>query len=151
MAYCDLTDIQKYKDPAVYVQITNDLDGDTVDNGIIDEIVDKSANIIDSYIGGRYPLPLEVIPKIIRNIAIDLTVKFLYDRRLGEKDEIIEEARGLVESGFKEIVLTGINTALYANERPENKGIIIRRQCASFFHSSLIFFDILCVFVRLYR
>ncbi|MBQ3922301.1 MAG: DUF1320 domain-containing protein [Spirochaetales bacterium] len=92
MAYCDLTDIQKYKDPAVYVQITNDLDGDTVDNGIIDEIVDKSANIIDSYIGGRYPLPLEVIPKIIRNIAIDLTVKFLYDRRLGEKDEIIEEA-----------------------------------------------------------
>lgn len=92
MAYCDLTDIQKYKDPAVYVQITNDLDGDTVDNDIIDEIVDKSANIIDSYIGGRYPLPLEVIPKIIRNIAIDLTVKFLYDRRLGEKDEIIEEA-----------------------------------------------------------
>ena len=92
MAYCDLTDIQKYKDPAVYVQITNDLDGDTVDNDIINEIVDKSANIIDSYIGGRYPLPLEVIPKIIRNIAIDLTVKFLYDRRLGEKDEIIEEA-----------------------------------------------------------
>lgn len=92
MAYCDLTDIQKYKDPAVYVQITNDLDGDTVDNDIIDEIVDKSANIIDSYIGGRYPLPLGVIPKIIRNIAIDLTVKFLYDRRLGEKDEIIEEA-----------------------------------------------------------
>ena len=90
--YCDLTDIQKYKDPAIYVQITNDLDGDEVDESIIDEIADKSDNIINSYIGGRYQLPLAETPKIIRNIAIDLTVKFLYDRRLGEKNEIIEEA-----------------------------------------------------------
>lgn len=90
--YCDLTDIQKYKDPAIYVQITNDLDGDLVDENIINEISDKSDNIINSYIGGRYQLPLAETPKIIRNIAIDLTVKFLYDRRLGEKNEIIEEA-----------------------------------------------------------
>ena len=32
------------------------------------------------------------------------------------EDEIVEEARGLVEAGFKEIVLTGINTALYGAE-----------------------------------
>lgn len=88
--YCDLSDIQKYKDPVIYVQITNDENGDEVDQGIIDEIIDKASNIINSYIGCRYQLPLEETPKIIRNIAIDLTVKFLYDRRLGEKDEIIE-------------------------------------------------------------
>ena len=33
------------------------------------------------------------------------------------EEEIIEEARGLVAAGFKEIVLTGINTALYGLER----------------------------------
>ncbi len=37
------------------------------------------------------------------------------------EDEIVEEVRGLVDSGYKEIVLTGINTALYGSERRENK------------------------------
>lgn len=32
------------------------------------------------------------------------------------KDEILEELAGMLENGFREIVLTGINTALYGNE-----------------------------------
>jgi len=36
--------------------------------------------------------------------------------RSRDVDEIIEEARGLIEAGYKEIVLTGINTALYGME-----------------------------------
>lgn len=90
--YCSLSDLQKYKDPAVYVQITNDDNGSAADEDIVDEIINKSCNIIDSFIAGRYALPLSVTPNIIRNIAIDLTVKFLYDRRLSVKDEIIEYA-----------------------------------------------------------
>ena len=31
-------------------------------------------------------------------------------------EEVIEEARTLIEKGFKEIILTGINTALYGTE-----------------------------------
>ena len=31
-------------------------------------------------------------------------------------DEILEEAKGLIASGFKEIILTGINTALYGED-----------------------------------
>ena len=42
-------------------------------------------------------------------------------RALGE---IIEEAKTLIEKGFKEIVLTGINTALYGSEQVlENSGV----------------------------
>src|SRR5665647_669637 len=42
-------------------------------------------------------------------------------RALGE---IIEEAKTLIEKGFKEIVLTGINTALYGmDEEEENSGV----------------------------
>ena len=37
--------------------------------------------------------------------------------RSRDEAEIIEEARGLVAAGFKEIVLTGINTALYGAEK----------------------------------
>ncbi|MGI6256493.1 MAG: tRNA (N(6)-L-threonylcarbamoyladenosine(37)-C(2))-methylthiotransferase MtaB [Anaerovoracaceae bacterium] len=33
--------------------------------------------------------------------------------RSRNRDEVLEEARGLIEQGYKEIILTGINTALY--------------------------------------
>ena len=36
--------------------------------------------------------------------------------------EIVAEARNLVNAGFKEIVLTGINTALYGYDREEKSG-----------------------------
>ena len=39
-------------------------------------------------------------------------------------EEIIAEAKALVNRGYKEIVLTGINTALYGSE----KGFTFKRQ-----------------------
>ena len=36
--------------------------------------------------------------------------------RSRDPEEIVEEAKSLVDNGFKEIVLTGINTALYGTE-----------------------------------
>lgn len=36
--------------------------------------------------------------------------------RSRDKDEIVKEVRGLIEKGYKEIVLTGINTALYGTD-----------------------------------
>ncbi|MBO4234844.1 MAG: tRNA (N(6)-L-threonylcarbamoyladenosine(37)-C(2))-methylthiotransferase MtaB [Firmicutes bacterium] len=42
--------------------------------------------------------------------------------RSRSEEEIIEEAKGLVGSGFKEIVLTGINTALYGQETSASDG-----------------------------
>ena len=44
-------------------------------------------------------------------------------------EEILEEAKNLIEKGFKELVLTGINTALYGMEKDENSGVelIVRR------------------------
>lgn len=38
-------------------------------------------------------------------------------------DEILEEAKNLIEKGFKELVLTGINTALYGMEKEETSGV----------------------------
>ena len=37
--------------------------------------------------------------------------------------EVTEEARNLVAAGFKEIVLTGINTALYGQDWKEEDGL----------------------------
>ena len=43
--------------------------------------------------------------------------------RSREEEEIIREATGLVERGFKEIVLTGINTALYGQDKTNEFGL----------------------------
>ncbi|MBR3053693.1 MAG: radical SAM protein, partial [Firmicutes bacterium] len=42
--------------------------------------------------------------------------------RSRDADEILEEVRALVGKGFREIVLTGINTALYGRDDPEDEG-----------------------------
>ena len=42
--------------------------------------------------------------------------------RSRESEEILEEVRSLVDRGFREIVLTGINTALYGRDDPEDRG-----------------------------
>lgn len=47
--------------------------------------------------------------------------------RSRDEDEIIQEARGLIESGFKEIVLTGINTALYGADQSPTEVPALRR------------------------
>ncbi|MDD3199626.1 MAG: tRNA (N(6)-L-threonylcarbamoyladenosine(37)-C(2))-methylthiotransferase MtaB [Eubacteriales bacterium] len=44
--------------------------------------------------------------------------------RSREKDEIIKEAQSLIGQGFKEIVLTGINTALYGTDNMKINGLM---------------------------
>ncbi len=93
--YCSLDDLKKYKDPIIFAQITNDENGQAIDEVIIDETIDKSVNIINGFIGCRYDLPLSIVPKIIRNISIDLTVKFLYERRFSgdiSEDNTVEKS-----------------------------------------------------------
>lgn len=41
-------------------------------------------------------------------------------------EQIVEEARSLIEAGYKEIVLTGINTALYGEMEAESSGDEVR-------------------------
>lgn len=44
--------------------------------------------------------------------------------RSREKGEIIKEAQSLIDQGFKEIVLTGINTALYGTDKMKIEGLM---------------------------
>lgn len=44
------------------------------------------------------------------------------DIRSGDLDEIVNEAKQLIEAGYKELVLTGINTALYGMEARPGAG-----------------------------
>ena len=61
-----------------------DRDGST--GAIVDEVLDAAladaAADIDGYLGGRYPLPLAVVPRVLNRHACDLARYYLYDNRL---------------------------------------------------------------------
>lgn len=81
MPYCNLDDLKKAISEKDIIQLTDDKRSGIVDTGIVDEKIAKAGTLIDSYVGGRYTLPLSPAPDLIADIAVDLTVYFLYERR----------------------------------------------------------------------
>lgn len=81
--YCTLEDLIEAKDTRTIAQLSCD-DGkpEVPDEKVVELNIVKACNIIDSYIGGRYKIPLSgVVPGIIKNCAVDIAVYSLYTRR----------------------------------------------------------------------
>lgn len=83
MAYCELTDIQGMVQLPTLCQLTVDVgDADYIDETRLLMMEEKAANFIDGYLRGRFTLPLTIatVPVMIKDIAISLTIYFLYQR-----------------------------------------------------------------------
>lgn len=85
MAYCKLSDVvQRFPQQSVRDLTDDDLTGEVVDS-VLESAASDAAEIIDGYIRGRYATPFaEPIPKLIIQIAVDLTVYRLYCRRFDQ-------------------------------------------------------------------
>lgn len=46
----------------------------------VTEAIGKADGLIDSYMGGRYTVPLDSVPDIIRSLSVDLVIYMLYSR-----------------------------------------------------------------------
>lgn len=92
MSYCSLEDLKKAKPEIELVFFTDDENTGELDEDIIDEKISESDTRIDSYVGGRYSLPVEVIPKILKDIAVDLTIYFLWKRKNNDAPEVVVKA-----------------------------------------------------------
>ena len=53
-------------------------------DSVLDAALADAAADIDAYLGGRYPLPLKVVPKVLNRHACDLARYYLYDNRLAD-------------------------------------------------------------------
>jgi len=84
MAYCTLDDIiARRLTNEKLVELTNDTPQSTViDQVKVDAAIADAQEEIDGYLRGRVNLPLEPVPAIIRRIAVDITTRNLYRRRL---------------------------------------------------------------------
>lgn len=83
MAYCTLADLRLRLPESRLVELTDDTHPNAegeVQVAVVDRAIESAGDLIDSYLGQRFSLPLVQVPKIVRQIAEDLAICFLYDR-----------------------------------------------------------------------
>lgn len=81
--YCTLVDLEAALPVRRLVELTND-DDPTSTGSVVETVVDaaiaRAGDLIDTYIGKRYPLPLPSVPEILRRLAVDLAIAALFAR-----------------------------------------------------------------------
>lgn len=82
MAYSIQTDIENRIGSARLLQLA-DRDGNgSVDAAVLAAAIEKADDLIDSYLRGRYDLPLQApVPVIVRELSVDLSIYFLQQAR----------------------------------------------------------------------
>ena len=98
MSYCSIADITAVIPHKELVQLTNDLEGDTVDSTKVTDAISYVDNVIDGYLRGRYSLPLTSTSDTLKYLAIDFVVYRLYSRRM------LTDLPIAVEQKYKEII-----------------------------------------------
>lgn len=82
MAYCSQSDIERKRIPTdTLIQLTDDNGVGEIDAEIVAGACNDATVLVDSYLRGRYPLPLNPIPPIVVTIAADLAAFDLYGLR----------------------------------------------------------------------
>jgi len=90
--YATLADLLEQMDEEVLIQLTDDAKTGTVDSTVIDRAVANAQAVIDAHCGGRYSVPFNPVPDLIRMFAVDLSAYNLYSRRPNiETPEVIGE------------------------------------------------------------
>mgnify|MGYP001051152912 CR=1 FL=1 len=80
--YCTTADIiSRRLAEAEVIQLTDDENTGSLDQAVVDDIISEATELINSYVRSHYPVPLSPVPGLIRNIAVDLCVYALYQRR----------------------------------------------------------------------
>ncbi|HBG06323.1 MAG: hypothetical protein A2075_12195 [Geobacteraceae bacterium GWC2_58_44] len=77
--YCTLEDIKKSRvQEARLIQLTDDADTGEVNEEAVNGAISDAGEMIDGFLRGRYPLPLNPVPGLIRTIALDLATYGIY-------------------------------------------------------------------------
>lgn len=79
MAYSNDDDLLNQISFTDLARLSGDNTGSTLDEDRIGEARRNADALIDTYLSGRYNLPLDSIPEILRTISIDLIVYYLHE------------------------------------------------------------------------
>lgn len=82
MRYCTRADLGNAIPLMTLTQLSNDDPAATAPNeSVIDDGVRQAEELVDGYLRGRYQLPLEPVPSILRDAVVYLARHWLYQRR----------------------------------------------------------------------
>lgn len=82
MRYCTRADIGKAIPELTLVQLSNDDPAAMLPNeDVVEDGVRQAEELVDGYLRGRYDLPLDPIPTVLRDAVVYLARHWLYQRR----------------------------------------------------------------------
>lgn len=82
MRYCSHADIGKAIPPVTLLQLSNDDPAaELPDESVIEDCIRSAEELVDGYLRGRYNLPFDPVPTVLRDAAVSLARYALYSRR----------------------------------------------------------------------
>jgi len=133
MRYCTREDIGQAIPELTLLQLSNDDPAAEQPNeSVIEEAVRQAEELVDGYLRGRYVLPLDPVPTVLRDAVVYLARHWLYQRRPeGSMPDAVKDSRKdtikLLESIRDGVVTLGMPSGQAAPEPGEVK-VRSRRQ-----------------------
>ncbi len=87
MAYCTTNDLLARFDTDELLRLTDRANSGSIDEQVVSAAIDDASNLIDGYLGGRYTLPLSVVPSVLTKICADIARFNMYDHSVPETVE----------------------------------------------------------------
>ncbi|RAS18934.1 phage gp36-like protein [Microvirgula sp. AG722] len=83
MRYCSLADLQLAIPLATLIQLSNDTvpAEPTLNLAVVEEAVRQGEELVDAHLRGRYNLPLDPVPSVVKDATVNLARHWLYARR----------------------------------------------------------------------
>lgn len=79
MSYCAQADMEARFSTEELLQLTDRNNDGQVNVAVLNAVIADVDAEIDSYLGGRYQLPLVHVPVVLKRVACDLVRYYLYD------------------------------------------------------------------------
>lgn len=82
MRYCSLADLQLAIPAQTLVWLSDDNpEANGVNVPVVEEAVRQAEELVDAHLRGRYVLPLDPVPTVVKDMTVNLARHWLYARR----------------------------------------------------------------------
>jgi phage gp36-like protein len=133
MRYCTRADIGNAIPEMTLIQLSNDDPAAMSPNeNVVEDGVRQAEELVDGYLRGRYNLPLDPVPTVLRDAVVYLARHWLYQRRPeGALPDAVKDSRKdtikLLESIRDGVVTLGMPTG-HAAPEPGEIRVRVRKQ-----------------------
>jgi phage gp36-like protein len=101
--YCTAEDIEGKFNRTELAKMTNQSSSDEIDSSVIDDSIEKTADIIDGYLESVYELPFNEDGNILKKINMGLAVYDIYEGSLNEIPDYVAKMESRARKELSDI------------------------------------------------